>query len=220
MLKGGKENILNGLVGMQNIKLIVFDMDGVLVNSDRFFMNVSKSILNKDVKEYKFAVRQAEDVKSILERVVAGLRGMKYRILSKIAKNISLTNGTRPTISELKKRGYVIAVISDGLDVVANRMKNLDVDFVFANRLDKFNGLRTGKLISFGKKEEIFEKLTKVLGINPKQCAVIGNDINDLPLFSKAGLSVAYNPSSMQVVRNADYVIYDDDLRSILPIFK
>ncbi|MFH1105588.1 MAG: HAD family hydrolase, partial [Candidatus Aenigmatarchaeota archaeon] len=190
------------------------------VNSDRFFMNVSKSILNKDVKEYKFAVRQAEDIKSILERVVAGLRGMKYRIFSKIAKNISLTNGTRPTISELKKRGYVIAVISDGLDVVANRMKNLDIDFVFANRLDKFNGLLTGKLISFGKKEEIFEKLTKVLGINPNQCAVIGNDVNDLPLFSKAGLSVAYNPSSMQVVRNADYVIYDDDLRSILPIFK
>jgi 3-deoxy-D-manno-octulosonate 8-phosphate phosphatase KdsC-like HAD superfamily phosphatase len=49
------------------------------------------------------------------------------------------------------------------------------------------------------------------------ECVYVGDDVNDVPVFGRVGLSIAFN-ASKQSVRNAAKVVIDKkDLRQILP---
>lgn len=68
------------------------------------------------------------------------------------------------------------------------------------------------------KKDEALRKLCGDLRIEPKQVAVVGDHVNDLPLFNIAGLRFACKPKDERMKRSADYII--DDLREIPLILK
>ncbi len=48
-------------------------------------------------------------------------------------------------------------------------------------------------------------------------CAVVGDSSYDIPMFKKAGLSIAFNSDENRVRKAADIVVNKKDLREILP---
>ncbi len=94
-------------------------------------------------------------------------------------------------IKLLRQTGVEVAVISGRKsDSVAIRMKNLGIELVYQGHEDK--------IVAF---DEILDKLS----IKPEQAAHVGDDLLDLPLMKRAGLSIAVNDANFAVRQYADW---------------
>jgi len=60
-------------------------------------------------------------------------------------------------------------------------------------------------------------QISKKYGIDSSECVYVGDEVNDVPVFGKTGLSIAFNCSKQKVKDAADIVIDGNDLRLILP---
>jgi 3-deoxy-D-manno-octulosonate 8-phosphate phosphatase KdsC-like HAD superfamily phosphatase len=49
------------------------------------------------------------------------------------------------------------------------------------------------------------------------QCVYVGDDVNDIPVFERVGLSIAFNATKQKVIEAAKVVVKGNDLRKILP---
>lgn len=131
--------------------------------------------------------------------------------------------GAEETIRKLKEKGYKTALISGGFQELARKaQKSLNLDFAVGSCKLLFNKngyLKNWKLTpcDFEGKGKYFEKIASQFGFLPSECAHIGDEINDISVFQKAGLSIAFNCFKDDVKKAADIVIDRKDLREILP---
>ncbi len=136
-----------------------------------------------------------------------------------------LMNGAEETLRELKKREYKTAVITGSFKALAKRTKELlGLDYISAHCDLIFNengNLKEWQLIpcDFEGKVEYFNKQAKELKLNTPECAYIGDEVNDMPIFGKAGLSIAFNCQKEEVKKAASIVIDKKDLREVLQYF-
>lgn len=94
-------------------------------------------------------------------------------------------------IKLLKQSGVAIAVISGRKsNSVAIRMKNLGVDYVYQGHEDKVAA---------------FNEIIQALSIKPEQAAHVGDDLIDLPIMTRVGLSIAVNDANFAVKEYADW---------------
>lgn len=144
---------------------------------------------------------------------------------TELINNKPLMNGAKETLSELKKRGYKTVVITGSFKALAERIKELlGLDYIIAHCeliFDENGNLKEWQLIpcDFEGKVEYFNKQAKELNLNLSECAYIGDDVNDIPIFREAGLSIAFNCHKKEVSKTAHIVIDKKDLREILRYF-
>ncbi len=94
-------------------------------------------------------------------------------------------------ITMLQRSGIPLAVITARTsDVVSHRMKNLNIDLVFQGQRNKV---------------QAFEELRQKLQLNYTQIAYVGDDLVDLPVMRKAGLSIAVADAHERVKQQADW---------------
>ncbi len=94
-------------------------------------------------------------------------------------------------IKMLQRSGIPLAVITARTsDVVTHRMKNLNIDLVFQGQLNKI---------------QAFEQLCQQLDLSPEQVAYVGDDLVDLPVMKKAGLSIAVADAHERVIHAANW---------------
>ncbi len=94
-------------------------------------------------------------------------------------------------IMMLQRSGIPLAIITARTsDVVAHRMKNLNIDLVFQGQLSKV---------------QAFEEICQQLNLSPEQIAYAGDDLVDLPVMKKVGLSIAVADSHERVKQLADW---------------
>ncbi|MGD8544953.1 MAG: HAD-IB family phosphatase [Candidatus Bathyarchaeota archaeon] len=206
-------------------KLIVFDMDGVLVDIEsswEFLHNAFKVDGRDNFERYLNGEITYEEFMRLDIELWGKVHVNKIR---KTLDQVPLMKGVEETISELKRLGYKTAIISSGLYLLAATLKKrFGINHVYANKLyvDE-NGILTGEgdpVVCLGEKAKVLKNLVQILGITTEQCAVIGDSIFDIPLFKAAGFSIAFNSENSEVKRNADITIKQRDLRKILPYFK
>ena len=95
-------------------------------------------------------------------------------------------------ITHLQKTGISVAIISMGMPgAIDHRAKRLGIRYVYTDVADKSASMRV---------------IITNLGINMSEVAHIGDDINDLPLFGVAGLSIAVADAMDEVKNMADIV--------------
>lgn len=88
-------------------------------------------------------------------------------------KNFSLRDGMG---FELLRQNNIIPIVitSENSEIVVNRMKKLNIEYLFLGVKDKYSRL---------------EELLKMLNISRNEVAYIGDDINDLPNLASSGWS-------------------------------
>lgn len=130
------------------IRLVIFDVDGVLTDGSLF--------LGDDGQEYKaFNSRDGH--------------GMKM----------------------LQRTGVTLAIITGrASEVVRIRMESLGIEYLFQGQQDKL---------------QAYEELKETLGLGDEQIAYIGDDLMDLPVMRRVGLSVAVADAHVLVQRHAHW---------------
>jgi 3-deoxy-D-manno-octulosonate 8-phosphate phosphatase (KDO 8-P phosphatase) len=94
-------------------------------------------------------------------------------------------------IKLLRQSGVEVAAISGRKsNSVAIRMKNLGVKYVYQGHEDKVAA---------------FNEVIQALSIKPEQAAHMGDDLIDLPIMKRVGLSIAVNDANFAVKEYADW---------------
>jgi len=206
------------------IKLIAFDFDNVLVDGESLD-EVAKLVDSEDkiIELTRKAMEGNISFETSLRERMNLLKGVSLENIERVTKKMPLMEGAEEAILELKKRGYKLATITGNFEIITNRLKDLDIDYIFCNQLHDEDGKLTGEisgpLIVEGSKGEVLQELMDQEGLKAAECAAVGDGANDIPMLEKAGLSIAFNakPALKEV---ADIVVEGKDLREILPLFE
>lgn len=206
------------------IKLITFDLDNVLIDGEAID-EIGKiiGIQNEIAKITQKAMQGELDFETALKERVTLLKGISVDDIKKVIQDIPLMDGTKESITQLKKKGYKIATISGSFEVIANRIKEeLDLDYAYANTLHEKDGVLTGEVsgpLVGGSKADVLKDIIKIENISADECAAVGDGANDISMLEIVKLGIAFNAKS--VLKDiADVVIEKRDLREILPLFE
>lgn len=180
----------------ENMKGIIFDMDGVLVDSEPVMFKAAIKALkefgvNAKPEDFKPFVGTGE--RSFLGNVsikygreyIDSMKHLAYEIYCNIVEDeIVLFEGTREILEKLKGRGHKLAVASgaDKIKVNANlRAAKLP--------LDLFDCIITGSDITKNKPDpEIFLKAAERMELNPECCIVVEDAISGIKGAFAAGM--------------------------------
>jgi glucosyl-3-phosphoglycerate synthase len=185
-------------------KMVIFDMDDTILRGR--FINTCAAYFGFTKKLEKLRLYESDPV--ILSKQIALLmESLSISDLLKVASGIPLVDDIKQVVKELKKRGYVVGIISDSYQVVANYVKNkIDADFAMANQLEYFEGKATGeiKIPSWfyrGKHSICNHSVCKTNAmlhvcsryqVLPENCVAVGDSANDRCIIRHAGTGVAF----------------------------
>ncbi|MEM2936839.1 MAG: hypothetical protein QW231_06665, partial [Candidatus Bathyarchaeia archaeon] len=114
------------------------------------------------------------------------------------------------------------ARISTGIPApfVRDLADRVGADYAFGLDLEMSNGHVTGKIggdvIEPEGKALVLKNVLNVMGLTPKDCVVVADDRNNLPMFKLCSLRIGYCPESLVGIKS-DFVV-NGSLTEILPI--
>ncbi len=201
------------------IKAIISDMDGcVLTYKNEPFNSswdaIAEALLcNKEwIKTRDFYIGKKDKYAKLFEKEVGMLKGLSLEEASRVLFPVPYSKGAMVFFNSLDGN-YVKGLVSSGINIVAERVKKeLNLDFQISNYLEIKKRIFTGKgkkIVGLDNKLQILEEVLEQKGVGLNETCFIGDNFNDVPVFEKVGLAVAYNPKTREVGKKADYVIYD-----------
>ena len=202
------------------IKLVVFDVEGVLIPKRRFLL-FEASRGHSFTFFIKFAIvgiLYSIGVLSLersLRVLFRSLKGKQMGELSAEFKRLPLMPGSEELFDELKTLGYKTALISSGLPdtFVAELAERLGADYSSGIQVETIDGVLTGeisgKVIKEVGKVAALEEIISLEGLSSESCALVADDLNNMQLLKICGLRIGFNPDYM-ISRRADYVVKED----------
>lgn len=209
-------------------KLICFDMDGIIFQPFNFWLELHKAYgtYQKGRELTKKYVKT--DYQTLVKEVVGCLwKNQPAPPYFDLIKKIKYFPGAKETLKELKKLGYKIAVISSGPSDLAERVKKeCKIDYYFTNQLLIKNNQIAGTIemeywpIRFGNKANALKQLCQKHHLDLKDIIVVCHEDNDLKMARIAGFSLAFNPTSKELVKYCNVIVEGDNLNLILEPIK
>jgi len=202
------------------MKAVIFDMDGVIVDSEPAHIEAEKRVLSKrgvkitdkELRAYTGTTAEFEFTDLIrkyhLTSTVDRLFREKEDILLKLLeKEMKPVKGVVGLIRSLKERGLRLAIASSGHRKLVNYfLRKLKIH-------DLFDSVVCAEDVTRSKPDpEIFLKAAKSLGLKPSQCIVIEDSKLGVEAAKSAGMKCIgfQNPNSgNQDLSNADFIIDD-----------
>jgi phosphoserine phosphatase len=208
-----------------SIKIVAFDFDGVIFGGESIAVEIGEKFgLAKQIREALFELLIWNiTLKEAILKGGALWKGIKTDDVAKETEKLKLRTGAIETIRKLKEYSYKVALISSGLSQVSYSVikQRIGLDYAFGNEAEIKEGVFTGKLIASPvdakRKAELLKEIAETEKVSTANCAVIGNDPNDIPMMLLAGLRIGFNPHPA-VARISTVVISNaKDLREVLP---
>ncbi len=210
-----------------DVKLVVFDMDGVLTNIYSSWKYVHEFFNSSNEKSVEAYLKGEIDDMEFIRRDAAlwkeNGKAIKKEKLVRILSSVSLMKGAEDCIRSLKEKNIKTAIVSAGLDILAERVgKSLGVDYVYSNgvKVDKDGFLTEEGIIGvkLKSKDEVVRGLAEKLGMEYNNIVAVGNSCFDIPMFEASGLGIAFNPDDECVKKYADVVIDEKDMMKVCSI--
>jgi len=149
-----------------------------------------------------------------------------------VADSIKIVPDLIEVVTELKSRGYMVCIVSDSYDVVANYIKNkIGADIALAYELEVKNNRVTGEVripsyfIRNDKslcnhaicKSNALIYLAEKYGIKLSDIIAVGDSENDICMIKQAGIGVAFCSDNNLLNAFADKIIKKKSFKQLLP---
>jgi phosphoserine phosphatase len=180
-------------------RIVLLDMDSTLIQQEVIDLLALKAGVGDKVSQItEKAMRGELDFAQSLSQRVGLLAYSSQEILQQVASEITLTPGARTLVRTLHRLGHKVGVVSGGfLDVIEPLLKELEIDYYQANKLEiangKLTGNLTGKIVDRQAKADSLKEFAKQEGVALSQTIAIGDGANDLGMLEVAGLGIAFN---------------------------
>lgn len=202
------------------IKLVVFDLDNVIIDGEAIDEIGKLANVEEDIAAITEKAMQGEiDFETSIKDRVQLLEGTSIEDIEKVADDLPLMPGACKTINCLKDKDVDVAIISGSFDVVADKIKDkLGVETVYTNSFTvedgKLTGEVTGPLVS-GSKLDVLKDHVEEAGITLDEVVAVGDGANDISMIESAGCGIAFNAKD-SVKEIADIVVEEKDLCKVL----
>ena len=202
------------------IKLVVFDLDNVIIDGEAIDEIGKLANVEEDIAAITEKAMQGEiDFETSIKDRVQLLEGTSIEDIEKVAEDLPLMPGACKTIKCLKDKDVDVAIISGSFDVVADKVKDkLGVETVYTNSFTvedgKLTGEVTGPLVS-GSKLDVLKDHVEQAGITLDEVVAVGDGANDISMIESAGCGIAFNAKD-SVKEIADIVVEEKDLCKVL----
>ncbi len=179
-------------------RLLVFDLEGTLIENE--FLPELAERVGKGEEVWRITKEGVEgkiDWEMGLKKRIAILKGLPMSVVEEESSKIRFVENALDVCKKLKKKGLLIAIISGGFNILADKVASIvSADYVFANRLVFNDGLLEGVelFVTPSGKGYIVERLQKSLGISPEETVVVADGANDIEMFRNAGLKLGFRP--------------------------
>jgi phosphoserine phosphatase len=207
-------------------RLVVFDVEGVLIPKNRFIFEVGKSLGIPQLLKMLFIGFLYEigvvTLKSTLKHIFNIMQGIKIEKLMRIFDKIPSKPQLESVFAQLKTRNCKIALISSGLPtvIVKKLASTLGADYAFGIEVGVNDGKLTGEIwgavIDSDGKFKVLSQILAAEGLNLNDCVVVADDRNNKSIFLSGMQKIGYNPDFVLRVK-ADNVV-TGRLSGILPI--
>lgn len=211
------------------IKLVLFDMDGVLVDSISSWRHVHTHFsTNNDPSVDAYVRGKISDNEFIRRDVSQWKKNGDYifkKDLHTIFSSIKLMKGAKQCIETLKRYDVTTGIVSAGIDVLADNVANLlNIPLVFANEveIDSFGRLTGEGIVNVPlmRKDIVVEHIAEKFSMSQGEIAAIGNSCFDIPLLRSVGMGIAFHPDDDCIIKEADKVVKKKDLEEVLPFLQ
>jgi phosphoserine phosphatase len=150
-------------------------------------------------------------------------KGLRRSDFGEITKDITVTENLRETIRILRSSGFVLALISGGIDTFIEEMipdaaELFDYICINKIRFEQPSGLIQGveaTPFDFEGKTEALKAICQRHGCTLDEAVFVGEGFNDEDVAKRAGLSIAYPPIETAIV-SAGISVGENDLSKIL----
>lgn len=198
------ERIISDLEAEEvKIKGLIFDLDGVLVFTDKFHYQAWKTMadelgvyFDETINHRLRGVSRMDSLEIILERYegpdlslrekekLAEKKNEVYRTLLESMTPNDVTKEVRDTLTKLREKGYKLAIGSSS--------KNAKFILEKVELKDAFDAISDGNNITKSKPDpEVFLKAAEYLGLPPKACMVVEDAEAGIEAAKKGGMYAA-----------------------------
>jgi HAD superfamily hydrolase (TIGR01509 family) len=203
------------MLKMKKVDAIIFDMDGVLIDSERISLKCYQEVLKDykykiDEKIYvKFIGRNVEGIKALMQQEYGQdfpfddiyKKKVKLSLESTNKNGVKIKPGVHELLDYLNKENYKIAVATS-----TRRERALQL-LKEAKIKEKVNYVICGDQVENSKPNpEIFIKAAKGLNVNPENCIVIED--------SDAGIIAAHS-AQMIGIHVPDMKFLEEDTKAL-----
>ncbi|MCI8282195.1 MAG: beta-phosphoglucomutase [Lachnospiraceae bacterium] len=204
---------------MKNVKAFIFDLDGVIVFTDKFHYQAWKRMADRmgiyfdeTVNNRLRGVSRMESLDIILEnyegslsqeekKALAEEKKASYRELLNTMTPQDVSTKVRRTLEQLREKGYKLAIGSSS--------KNAPFILEKVGLLDFFDAISDGNNITNSKPDpEVFLKAAEYLGEDPQNCIVVEDAYAGVDAAKAGGMAAAAIGDAASYEK-ADYVLED-----------
>jgi phosphoserine phosphatase len=197
-------------------KLVAFDMDGTLVEQESSWWALHQAFgVQAEARENLEAYERGEiDYPEFMRRDIKLWQPLPHiSQIEQVFKAFKLAPNAAEVVEEIRKRGYEIAIITGGIDILAEMVaRKLQINHILANGLEvDERGYLTGEGIFRVEpylKHEALMKLARKLDVSLDECVAVGDSKYDVNFLKHAGLGVAIGGDTA-LAEVADVVIQD-----------
>lgn len=210
---------------MLRTKLVIFDFDGTFANShansgwelidEVLGCEREEAILRKKFNAglMDFQSWSQESCK-IYIRYGLTIERLRHIVLTYIKPTTGISE-LLIALQNLRIRTGIISGSIFNIYEFFSKHYQLHVDFPYFASVFIFDSdgkLNGGEFTNYdyGGKVHVLERICDKLKITTAEVAMIGNDVNDIGILEKAGISIAFNPQKRIVAEAATYVVHDD----------
>jgi len=209
-------------------QMVVLDMDNTILRG-RFVDSMAESF---GFREQLAEIRKKEnDSVIICKRIGRLMKGRTMEEMLQVISSIPLVDDIKEVVTELKKRNYIVGIISNSYQLVCGYVKHvIGADFVLANRLEFFEGKATGEvnmpsyffpppesICSHGLcKTHALQFACEKYHVKMENCMAAGDSADDACMIKHAGRGFAFCTTDEVLKSAADQVISEHSFKEML----
>ncbi len=179
------------------IKAVIFDMDGLLINSEPFWQESETKVftsigldVNKKMFE-QFMGKRIDEVVEVMYKMSPWNHVSKEKVVEDIVENVirlvlekgECLAGVRKTLENLKKASFKIGLAS------SSKMKIISAVLDKLKLHEYFEVIHSAEFEKYGKPHpQVFISTADMLGIHPSECVVFEDSLNGVISALAAGM--------------------------------